>query len=64
MKRRDLLSYLRTHDCAELREGARHSIWQHISTGKMSTIPRHSEINNNLVKKICKDLGVEIPSSF
>lgn len=64
MKRRDFLAYLRSRECVELREGARHSIWVHFSSGKMSTVPRHTEINNNLVKKICKDLGIEAPSTF
>jgi hypothetical protein len=28
---------------------------------KRSAIPRHTEINNILAKKICKDLGVPAP---
>lgn len=64
MKRRDLLAFLHQCGCAELREGSRHSIWQHPVTGKKSSIPRHSEINNILVKKICKDLGIPEPASF
>jgi len=28
---------------------------------KSSTIPRHTEIDNFLAKKICRDLGVESP---
>jgi len=40
-----------------LREGGNHSIFVS-PTGSTSTIPRHTEINDDLAKKICKDLGV------
>jgi hypothetical protein len=32
----------------------------HLST-KFATVPRHSEINDDLAKKICKDLGIPLP---
>lgn len=59
MKRNDLLEYLRSQGCELLREGGKHSWWHNIETNKKSAIPRHNEINDILVKKICKDLGVE-----
>jgi len=31
-----------------------------IRIGRTSTVPRHKEINDFLVKKICKDLGVNL----
>lgn len=62
MKRRDLLSWLSARGCAELREGGKHSIWQNPEKNLRSAIPRHSEINEHLARKICKDLGVELPS--
>ncbi len=59
MKRKELLQYLRSQGCDPLREGSRHS-WRHNSSmNKRSAIPRHSEINDSLAKKICKDPGVE-----
>jgi mRNA interferase HicA len=61
MKRRDLLRYLMDLGCSLLREGARHSWWQHSSAGRRSAIPRHNEINDHLVRKICRDLGVPGP---
>ncbi len=59
MKRRELLQYLKSNGCEELREGAKHSWWHNPKLNKRSAIPRHTEISNILAKKICKDLGVE-----
>ncbi len=62
MKRKRLLQHLQAHGCQLVREGGRHSWWENPASNKRSAIPRHSEINDLLVKKICKDLGVEQPS--
>lgn len=62
MKRRELLQHLGIEGCQLLREGARHSWWQQMSTGKRSAVPRHSEINDHLVRKICRDLGIAGPA--
>jgi mRNA interferase HicA len=64
MKRRDLLKHLTAFGCQLLREGARHSWWHHTTSGKRSAIPRHTEINNHLARKICRDLGVAEPEQF
>lgn len=64
MKRRDLLRHLSQHGCALLREGGRHSWWQNNQLGTRSAVPRHSEINNNLARKICRDLGIPEPERF
>jgi mRNA interferase HicA len=64
MKRRDLLAHLISNGCQLLREGARHSWWQCLATGKRSAVPRHNEINNHLARKICRDLGVAEPDRF
>lgn len=58
MKRHELIAYLRSQDCALLREGGRHSWWHNPALNKRSAVPRHTEINNDLAKKICRDLGV------
>lgn len=58
MKRRDLIRYLHLQGCELLREGGSHSWWHNPKQNKRSAVPRHTEINDNLVKKICKDLGV------
>jgi len=61
MKRKDLIKHLRKNGCVFIREGARHSVFFNPSIKKLSTVPRHTEINNLLAKKICRDLGVESP---
>ena len=58
MKREELLRHLRSHGCELLREGGRHSWWQNQRLNKRSAIPRHSEIDDYLARKICRDLGV------
>jgi predicted RNA binding protein YcfA (HicA-like mRNA interferase family) len=61
VKRRALVRHLEERGCELLREGANHSIFVNRATGKTSTVPRHSEINDDLAKKICKDLGIPVP---
>lgn len=61
MKRRLLLQHLEAHGCTYLREGAHHTVYQHLVNQTHSTIPRHTEINAYLARKICKDLGVPVP---
>ena len=61
MKRRDLIKHLIKEGCVFIREGARHSVFFNPLLRKTSTVPRHTEINNFLAKKICRDLGVNPP---
>jgi len=58
MKRRDFIIHLKSHGCEFLREGGRHSWWWNPEQNRRSSVPRHNEIKENLVKKICKDLGI------
>jgi len=58
MKRRDLLQHLRINGCELLREGGSHSWWWQPTTGRRTAVPRHSEINDHLARKICRDLAV------
>jgi len=44
-----------------LREGGNHSIYVNRKAGRTSSVPRHGEINNDLARKICKDLEVPPP---
>ncbi|MBC8146607.1 MAG: type II toxin-antitoxin system HicA family toxin [Bacteroidetes bacterium] len=62
MKIFDFKKHLRVHRCELFREGGNHSIYINKVNNKISSVPRHKEIKNNLCKKICKDL--EIPSPF
>ncbi len=61
MKRKDLIKHLRKSGCVFIREGAKHSVFFNSSVRKLSTMPRHTEIDNFLAKKICRDLGIESP---
>ena len=57
MKRRKLLRHLRK---PLLREGGRHSWWHNPSANWRSAVPRHTEIDDRLARKICKDLDVPV----
>ena len=61
MKRRALVAHLEAQGCALLREGAKHSVYINRARGKISTVPRHRELNEHLARKICSDLGVVAP---
>ena len=61
MTRTELVRHLERHGCEFLREGGSHTVYINRSERKVSTIPRHREINELLVLKICKDLGVPKP---
>lgn len=56
MKRRDLIRYLEQLG-AEFKEGGKHT--KVFLNNKQSTIPRHTEIDDFLVKGIKKQLEIE-----
>lgn len=58
MKRRALLRHLRRHGCYLKREGRSHSLWCNPGTGQTEAVPRHTEIDNRLVRKICRALDL------
>jgi len=58
MRRTQLLKHLRAQGCVFIREGRNHSWWTNPSQNKRSSVPRHSEITDQLARKICKDLGI------
>ncbi len=58
MKRIDLVKHLRAYGCVFIREGKAHSIFFNPDIGRVTSIPRHKEINAFTGKKICRDLGV------
>jgi predicted RNA binding protein YcfA (HicA-like mRNA interferase family) len=61
VKLRDLLKHLHEHGCEFLREGGNHSVYVNRRARKSSALPRHREINDFLVNKICKDLEIARP---
>ncbi|MCG2572350.1 type II toxin-antitoxin system HicA family toxin [Acinetobacter sp. ME22] len=56
MKRRDLVRFLEQLG-AEFKEGGKHT--KVFLNNKQTTIPRHTEIDDRLVKGIKKQLGIE-----
>ena len=61
MKRKDLIRHVENHECEFLREGGNHTVYVNRRERKVSTIPRHREIDENLLSRICKDLGIPKP---
>lgn len=60
MKRNKLIRHLTEHNCELVREGSRHSIWKNKLSGRLTAVPRHSEIKELTARKICKDLNIEM----
>ena len=61
MKRADLMRLLERQGCRMFREGAKHTVYLNPTARRVSTVPRHVEIDEWLARKICKDLGVIPP---
>jgi mRNA interferase HicA len=61
VKRRELLRHLTAQGCRLLREGAKHSWWLNPVNNRRSSVPRHTEVNDFLARKICRDLDVPPP---
>jgi len=61
MKRGDVIRYLEARGCHRVREGRRHSVYRNATNSRQSTVPRHTEIKNALVRKICRDLDIPQP---
>jgi predicted RNA binding protein YcfA (HicA-like mRNA interferase family) len=61
MKRRDLERHLRTQGCRRIDEGGNHTRWAG-PQGERSVVPRHSEIDYGLARKICRQLQVRPPT--
>ena len=61
MKRADLVRHLQKQGCELLREGARHSVFVNSRSRRVSTVPRHREVNDYLALKICRDLDIAEP---
>jgi len=55
------MRYLRKNACFTVREGGKHTLVENSKNGIRETVPRHFEIDNVLVKKICRRLRVEKP---
>jgi mRNA interferase HicA len=60
VKRRRFLRYLRQEKC-QIVEGARHTRVFNPASDKWSAVPRHTEIDTFLMRKICKQLEIPVP---
>ncbi|HMT07414.1 MAG TPA: type II toxin-antitoxin system HicA family toxin [Pyrinomonadaceae bacterium] len=63
MKLKELIRHLEQRNCLFYREGGSHTVYKNVRSGKLTAIPRHREIKDKLVKKICEDLGIDTPNS-
>jgi len=61
MKRVDFIRHLLKYSCELLREGGNHSIYVNRGNNRVSAVPRHREIDDFLVRKICRDLEIPTP---
>ena len=58
MKRNGFIKILGENGVVFFRSGSKHDIYRQTTTGKRVSIPRHSEIDNILVKEILKELHI------
>ncbi|MDA8408664.1 MAG: type II toxin-antitoxin system HicA family toxin [Deltaproteobacteria bacterium] len=61
MKRLDFITHLVKNGCELFREGGNHSIYVNRTVKSVSAVPRHREINEFLIRKICRDLQIPAP---
>jgi len=61
MKRLDLVRHIMEQGCTIFREGARHSVFLNPQNSRLSSVPRHREIDIFLARKICKQLDIILP---
>jgi len=61
MKREELIKHVRGAGGQFLREGGRHTIYVNPATKTTTAIPRHREIDERLVRAICRDLEISEP---
>ncbi len=62
MKRKKFLKYLLSLGIVLHREGGNHSVFINPIAKRISTVPRHNEINDFLINKICRDLDIPAPT--
>ena len=57
MKNGALLKILRQQGCVFVKHGKKHDLYLQPKTGKTSQVPRHPDIQENLARKIIKNLS-------
>ena len=58
MKRKAFIKELTKKGCILVRHGSRHDVYLNPETGQKQPVPRHTEIDDILVKHIRKYLGI------
>ncbi|MBQ9435424.1 MAG: type II toxin-antitoxin system HicA family toxin [Bacteroidales bacterium] len=59
MKKEKLIKHLRLHNCYPTgRQKGSHAWFVNKDNGKATVVPMHNEINDLLIKKICKQLDI------
>ena len=61
MNRQDFIRMLQQNGCEFLREGGSHTVYANRAAGKVSTVPRYREIDEERLRKILKDLDIPEP---
>jgi predicted RNA binding protein YcfA (HicA-like mRNA interferase family) len=61
VKRIDLVRHVEKRGCRLLRDKGKHTVYFNPTNNLTTTIPRHREVNEFLVRKICRDLGIAEP---
>jgi predicted RNA binding protein YcfA (HicA-like mRNA interferase family) len=60
MKRLKLVQHLERHGCKLLREGGNHAIYINPANNKRTAVGRHTELDDLLCRKICRQLDIPI----
>ena len=63
MKRRELVRHMEAGGCFCARDTGPHSIWKNPATGEIQPVPRHTEIDSHLARRICRRLSLPDPPS-
>lgn len=58
MKRGKFITHLAEYGCPLHRHGSRPDIFKNEVTGKRTSVPRHGDIDEDLCREICKQLGI------
>ncbi|MCZ2112194.1 MAG: type II toxin-antitoxin system HicA family toxin [Dehalococcoidia bacterium] len=61
MKRGDVIRHIERHGCEFVREGGNHTLYWNPAIRQSTSIPRHQEISNKLVRAICDRLQIPYP---
>lgn len=61
MKRVELIRHMEANGSRLRSDTGKHSVYFNPANGKSTTVPRHREINDFLVKKICRDVDIPEP---